>query len=260
MKGTSVGAEAKYQVMPDLEPNEYRGLKADIAERGVLVPVVLDEQGAVIDGHHRVRACRELGITDYPTKVEEGLDEVAKRSLARTLNAARRHLSPYQRRALILDELLDEPARSNRVIAHRLGVSPTTVGTVRRQVEATGQLSKLDSSVGADGKSRPVHRRSPDDRAAWCQPLVDVFLWLGKRLESTADLKEVVLIRNIAEAAQGYAKARSDTYMRAAARIEEAVEPPWIFTNEDVESEEPHRECLVQAIQSYQGYMKESTR
>jgi len=50
----------KYQVMPDLTPIEYEALKADIAERGVLIPVEVDENGQLLDGHHRVRAWQEL--------------------------------------------------------------------------------------------------------------------------------------------------------------------------------------------------------
>lgn len=42
----------RYQLLPDLTEEEYEALKADIAERGVMVPIELDEQGNVLDGHH----------------------------------------------------------------------------------------------------------------------------------------------------------------------------------------------------------------
>jgi hypothetical protein len=45
---------APWQVMPPLSADEYQALKADIALRGVMVPVEYDQDGAVIDGHHRV--------------------------------------------------------------------------------------------------------------------------------------------------------------------------------------------------------------
>lgn len=48
-----------FQLLPALTEDEYEGLKGDIAERGVQVPVIVDEHGAVIDGHHRIRACQE---------------------------------------------------------------------------------------------------------------------------------------------------------------------------------------------------------
>ena len=56
---------APYQVLPPMAPEQFEALKRDIAERGVLTPIDLDEQGRVLDGHHRLRACAELGITDY---------------------------------------------------------------------------------------------------------------------------------------------------------------------------------------------------
>ena len=45
----------QYQFLPDLTSDEYEALKADIRERGVMVPVELDEAGHILDGHHRVQ-------------------------------------------------------------------------------------------------------------------------------------------------------------------------------------------------------------
>ena len=64
-----------YQVMPPLSDAEFQELKADIAARGVMVPVEYDEAGNILDGHHRERACNELGIADWPRIVRHGLDE-----------------------------------------------------------------------------------------------------------------------------------------------------------------------------------------
>jgi ParB-like chromosome segregation protein Spo0J len=55
-----------YQVTPDLSPDEYQELKADIAARGVQIAIEYDEDGNVLDGRHRLKACAELGITDFP--------------------------------------------------------------------------------------------------------------------------------------------------------------------------------------------------
>lgn len=120
----------KYQVMPDLTPIEYEALKADIEERGVLVPVEVDETGAILDGHHRVKAWQELrsegvNLPDYPRMIRTGLTEEQKRNHARSLNVLRRHLSREQR---------DEVMRAMRAdgmtyqeIADRVGVSYGTV-------------------------------------------------------------------------------------------------------------------------------------
>jgi ParB-like chromosome segregation protein Spo0J len=62
-----------YQVLSDLAPWEYEALTSSIWRYGVILPVVQDEFGHVIDGHQRRRACRELGIEDYPIITLRGL-------------------------------------------------------------------------------------------------------------------------------------------------------------------------------------------
>lgn len=67
----------------------------------------------------------------------------------------RRHLSQEQKRFLITAQVVETPHLSDRKIARGLGVSPTTVGTARSELIETGQVSDLDTSLGADGKWRP---------------------------------------------------------------------------------------------------------
>jgi ParB-like chromosome segregation protein Spo0J len=61
--------------MPNLEPWEFEALKESIRQYGVILPVVRDEHGRTIDGHQRERACRDLGIDDYPVLTLAGLDD-----------------------------------------------------------------------------------------------------------------------------------------------------------------------------------------
>jgi len=51
--------------MPDLDPKTLEELRESIRDNGVVVPVVVDEFGNVLDGHHRKAIAGELGI-DYP--------------------------------------------------------------------------------------------------------------------------------------------------------------------------------------------------
>lgn len=55
-----------YQVMPGLSDEDFELLKLDIENRGVQVPVEYDDSGSILDGHHRVKACKELGISTWP--------------------------------------------------------------------------------------------------------------------------------------------------------------------------------------------------
>ena len=58
-------SSGRFQVVPPLTEEEFAALKDDIAQRGVLVPVEYDGDGNVLDGHHRLRACAELGVTAW---------------------------------------------------------------------------------------------------------------------------------------------------------------------------------------------------
>lgn len=146
-----------YQVMPPLTADEYAELKSDIKQRGVMVPVEYDEDGNILDGHHRIQICEELGITDFPKVIRVGMTEAEKRTHARKLNMARRQLNQEQRRELIREQLMETPELSDRQIAKAIGVSDKTVGTQRRDMESTAEIPQLETSIGADGKERPRH-------------------------------------------------------------------------------------------------------
>ncbi len=153
-----------YQIFPELSTDEYKELKEDIKNRGVKIAIEFDEKGAILDGHHRLKICKELKILDYPAITRYGLSKQEKRLHIRKLNLARRHLNQKQKQELIKEQLKETPGISDRQIAKGLGLSPTTVGTARNELEEKGQLSKLDSSKGADGKVRPrsVHSKFSD--------------------------------------------------------------------------------------------------
>ncbi len=144
-----------YQVMPELTPEEYAELKADIAERGVMIPIEYDELGNVLDGYHRLKICEELGIKDYPRMIRAGMTEAEKLTHARKLNIARRHLTQEQKRVLIRDQLRATPEQSDRQIAKALGVDHKTIGTQREELEGRGEIPHLDASLGRDGKEYP---------------------------------------------------------------------------------------------------------
>ncbi len=148
-----------YQVMPELTPEEYAELRADIAERGVMIPIEYDEEGNVLDGYHRLKICEELDIKDFPRVIRAGMTEAEKLTHARKLNIARRHLTRVQIRELIREQLKETPEQSDRQIAKALGVHQSTVGTQRKELEQSGQVSKLDTSTGADGKEYPRIRK-----------------------------------------------------------------------------------------------------
>lgn len=150
--------ENTYQLLPPLAGVEYQDLKADVARRSVLVAVEMDENGQVLDGHHRLQICAELGIKDYPSIIRVGLSEAEKRSHIRALNLHRRHLSTAQRGALIEQQLKDTPRRSNLSIAKLLGVNDKTVAAVRDRLERRSEIPNVTIRIDAKGRAQPSRR------------------------------------------------------------------------------------------------------
>lgn len=118
-----------------------------------MVPIEYDEDGNILDGHHRVRACQELGIDVWPRLVRRDLTEEQKRAHARALNLARRHLSREQRKTMWVD--MRQEGMSYRQIAEADGT--VNKDTVQRAIESTvsNETVELPDTVkGKDGKKR----------------------------------------------------------------------------------------------------------
>lgn len=134
-RSTIASDDTPYQLLPPLTGDEYAALREDIAANGIRVPVDVDEDGTVLDGHHRQAIAAELGIP-CPTRVVTGLTDEDKRCHALAVNLQRRTLTREQRRALILAELEHDDTRSDRAIARLLGCDHKTVGAVRAVLTA----------------------------------------------------------------------------------------------------------------------------
>ena len=84
------------RIVPSLLESELDDLCTDIAEKGVLVPIIVDEHYVIIDGEHRLRAAVNAGLKQIPVQVRPGLSEQEKWRLAKDLNLHRRHLTQEQ--------------------------------------------------------------------------------------------------------------------------------------------------------------------
>lgn len=61
--------EAYTKLVRPLSEREYDDLKASIKAHGLLVPILVNQQGIILDGHNRFKICQELGIS--PTVVRK---------------------------------------------------------------------------------------------------------------------------------------------------------------------------------------------
>jgi ParB-like chromosome segregation protein Spo0J len=89
-------------IVPSMTADEFRELKKDIKERGLIEPIVLFD-GKILDGRNRYKACAELGIAPETLTLDEhdiGGDPAA---YVLSTNLHRRHLTPSQRAMIATD-------------------------------------------------------------------------------------------------------------------------------------------------------------
>lgn len=86
-------------LLPPLDQAQRDALRDSIVSLGVLDPVVVDEDGQIVDGRNRAEIAREYHI-DYPTRPLP--DGVSPWAYGLTVNLDRRHMTAEQRAAVIL--------------------------------------------------------------------------------------------------------------------------------------------------------------
>ena len=155
-------SDRPYQLLPPLSVEQRDLLRQSIKENGVLEPVVFDEDGEILDGHHRVEIAEELGI-EYPRRVIEDLDRPGKHLYALTVNVARRQLDHAARSALVAQMRIR--GLSIREIAKATGLPKTTVARDLAQVSHVGHLP--EAVKGADGKTYAATRTAVTAHPSW---------------------------------------------------------------------------------------------
>lgn len=174
------------KLLPAMSPDEYAGLKADIHKHGQREPIVL-HKGRVLDGVHRLKACRELHRK--PKSIT--LNDVEPVSYVVSRNLHRRHLTVSQRAMLavaLLPELekaakdrqraggrlkgrakLREAGKATAHAAKVVGVSPRSVESAKVLEQTEPKLARRvqqgELSLGeAQARARI---RIPRKRTGW---------------------------------------------------------------------------------------------
>ena len=90
-------------------------------------------------------------------------------AIALSFNLHRRHLTSAQKRDLISKVLKARPEVSNTTVAKQTMADDKTVAKVRRKLEATSEIPRLEKTTGRDGRSRPAttkgKSRAPSQKA-----------------------------------------------------------------------------------------------
>ncbi len=115
------------EILPPLSTTDYQSLVINIAKDGQQIPIIIDSKtGEIIDGHHRILACKELKIEPKIEQRQFATPHDAERAKI-MLNLARRNLSNEQRNEVIAK--LRKKNWTQQEIAEVMGISRFTVST-----------------------------------------------------------------------------------------------------------------------------------
>jgi hypothetical protein len=185
-------------LFPPMSEAELRELGEDIKAHGLVAPIILwstdpkaydlycrkgkiSKSVFVLDGRNRLDAMEAVGMQifgesgrfDLPSGLSLPIewligDEPDLYAVAISANIQRRHLTAEQKRDLIVKVLRAKPEQSNVKIAEQVKADDKTVAKVRRELESTSEIPKLEKTVGKDGKARkqPKKRDVEKERRA----------------------------------------------------------------------------------------------
>ncbi len=150
-----------YQFLPAMTDDEFLALKQSIADHGFRAecPVIMTTDGRILDGHHRARACVELGI-EPPTVVVD-IAEDDRWDYVFDANVTRRHLTAAQRRDMAEQYVARHPAAPTAEVAEKSGVSRRTAGAIRHEA---GALAPMPQRARPDVQFAHTPMPTPSDK------------------------------------------------------------------------------------------------
>jgi ParB-like chromosome segregation protein Spo0J len=160
------------KLLPKMSDEEFVELKASIQSEGQHYPITVNEDLEVLDGHHRFRACTELGIEpDFEVRKFE--DKLLEKKFVIETNLRRRHLNNFQLVELAAPLLEIEKALAKKRQAKggkngrnlQLGLAPddATPEFKAKATEAIAKKAGVSTRTFERGK-KILEKASEDDK------------------------------------------------------------------------------------------------
>ncbi len=163
---------------PD-QPRQMMGdlteLKASIAEKGIIEPLIVRPRGeryGIIAGERRYQAAVQLGLTEIPVVVRPA-DEAESIELAFIENLQRKDLTPFEE-AQALQALVQRFAYTHEQLAKRLGKSRTSITESLSLAEMPEEVQHLCRIADITSKSvllEIVRQRTPEAMVAFIEQI-----------------------------------------------------------------------------------------
>jgi ParB-like chromosome segregation protein Spo0J/predicted RNA-binding Zn-ribbon protein involved in translation (DUF1610 family) len=152
------------KMLPRMSEEEFQELKKSIESEGQHYPIIVNQDLEVLDGHHRYRACVELGI-DPDFEVKQFDDKLLEKKFVIEANLRRRHLNNFQLVELAVPLLAIEKALAKKRRSEsgnddeelRLGIKPEDAESEQpenkaKTTEAIAKRAGLSASTLERGK------------------------------------------------------------------------------------------------------------
>ncbi len=147
------------KLLPKVSTLEYSILKESIKQNGLWVPILVNSEGVILDGHHREHACKALGI---PIKyaVREFENKLLEKKFVIECNLIRRHLNDFQKSELGISLLkIEIELAKQRVNQHSF---PSNEG--KHKGEATELTAKqIGVSRGTFERAKKIIDEAPEE-------------------------------------------------------------------------------------------------
>jgi len=134
------------ELVPAQTEEEYTRLKESIADVQLYEPIVINQNKTLLDGHHRLKAVKELGWKQIPVERKHFESKIDEEIYVIETNVIRRHLNQYQKTlmALKLGPLYEEQNKQRQNAGINLppnleeGLKPWERETDARAAKAVG--------------------------------------------------------------------------------------------------------------------------
>lgn len=138
------------ETFPLMSEQALQTLADDIRVNGLRLPILVDSQNRIVDGRNRYRACELAGVAP---RFESVTDEAALRSLVRSLNYHRRHLTDSQMAAIGVElemEREEQAARERNAAAGASAAPGRKASQQIDEVSAGRATEKVAAIVGTN--------------------------------------------------------------------------------------------------------------
>jgi ParB-like chromosome segregation protein Spo0J len=174
------------KLVPTVDEDEYQSIKQSITDSGLWLPIIVNPQGVILDGHTRFKICQELGITPKHAERSFENDWLEKKFVIES-NLRRRQLNDFQKSELgiPLEEINSEIAKSKMVqggkskvssneppfiasveTAKEIGIAPSTFKRAKKIINTASEDTKDKLRTGSTTINKEYQKLQKDEKKA----------------------------------------------------------------------------------------------